>query len=118
MSDSSIIFYIDDDVHGRAVRIARKKGVELITSNEAGNSGADDKVHFAYALECNYVLVTANIKDFVPLFHEWLENGKEYPGMVVITSQHIKNAWLIADTLEIIWRAGSVGDMKNQIWWV
>ena len=118
MNESAIIFYIDDDVHGQAIRIARKKDVELVTSNEAGNSGADDSVHFAYAIEHGYILVTANIKDFVPMFTEWLEGGNEHPGMVVITSQRIKIAWLIANTLEIIQHAGNIEDIKNQIWWL
>ncbi len=105
-------------MHGKAARVARKRGVQVITSNEAGNLGAADDIHFAYAIERNYVLVTANIGDYLPLFNQWLAEGKTHPGLVLVSSAHIKNYILIANELQLIAIAGTPEDIRNGTWWI
>lgn len=118
MSDPEdrIIFYTDDDVHGQAVIRARKRGVEIVTSNEAGNRGADDIVHFAYAIEHGYVLVTGNMGDFEALFYEYAATGRDQPGMVCISSRIRQKPNLIAGTLHLIYEVADREYMKNRIW--
>lgn len=115
---SEIIFYIDEDVNGRAVREARQRQVELITYADAGTEGVGDLAHFRYAIEHRYVLVTANVQDFKPLFDDWVGSGKQHPGMVLITAPNIRNIGLITDSLEVIHDEGGKADTENSIWWI
>lgn len=105
-------------MHGKVARVARKRGIQVITSHEAGNLGANDDIHFAYAVEHNYVLVTANIVDYLSLFNQWLAEGKTHPGLVLINSEHIKNYILIANELQLVALAGEPEDMRNRTWWI
>lgn len=96
-----LTFYTDDNVDGPAIRIARELGVDIVTSDEADLLGAEDLVHFRYALDHDYVLVTGNFKHFEPLFIEFLATGEDHPGMVFIRARHHKNSVLIAQTLAL-----------------
>ena len=118
MPEDNIIFYTDDDVHGGAIHIARENGVDLITSNEAGLLGAHDPVHFAHATENDYVLVSANIRDFKPLFDEWVAGGNAHPGMVLITSKHQKNAVHIARKLSEIQTETTKEEAQYRVWYI
>jgi hypothetical protein len=105
------IFYTDDDVNGIAIRMARKRGVQIVTSAEAGLGGADDADHFAHAVEQGYVLMTANIQDFAPLFAGWLADGNSHPGIVFITGLNNQRPALLAAALDALrdW------DMANRL---
>jgi len=115
---ATITFYTDEDVHGVAIRIARHRGVSIVTANEAGMSGAKDEEHFAYAIEMGFILVSANVQDFRPLFDAWVAAGKEHPGMVLITSGKAQSAGAIANALHLIYENGDSDDLRNRIRWV
>ena len=113
---SELIFYTDDDVHGRAIKMARQLGVQIVTANEAGNRGARDPDHFAYALEHRYILVTGNVTDFEAIYYKWAESGEDHPGMVFIAADLRTSFERIAKELAFIHEAGTVDDLKNRIW--
>jgi hypothetical protein len=113
-----ITFYTDEDVNGAAIRIARTRGVSIITADEAGMLGAADSDHFEHAIEKGVILVTANIRHFKPLFDGWMAAGRDHPGAVLITSKKYEDSHTIADELTLIHEAAEPEDMKNRIWWV
>lgn len=92
-------FYADDDINRIGLRMARNRGVTIVTSDEAGLSGADDDIHFSYAIEHGYVLVTANIQDFRPMVDEWLEQHDDFPGIVYVNGLANQRPKAIADGL-------------------
>jgi len=48
-------FHTDEDVNGRAIRLARELSVLIMTTPEAGLRGTTDEVHFTQAgLTQNY----------------------------------------------------------------
>lgn len=114
--DVKITFYTDDDVDGPAIRWARNLSVPIVTANDAGNRGAYDPVHFAYAAEHNLVLVTGNVQDFEKLFYEWAQSGRDHPGMVLITPEHRTSSGLIAQELQILYELETQSFMRNRIW--
>jgi hypothetical protein len=116
MSDDTISFYADDDVDGPAIRWARKLGILIVTSNEAGNSGARDSEHFSYAVEHGYVLITGNKKDYEPLFYEWAESGADHPGMIFIGPDIRTSSGVIAEELQLLNELAGREFMKNRIW--
>lgn len=108
--------YTDTDVNGRAIRAARQKtpGIKLVTAAEAGMLYADDLDHFTYAIQHGYVLVTANIQDFRPLYVDWLAGGREHPGIVFITPDESRHSSYLAEMLVLI--AGI--PMQNREEWI
>jgi hypothetical protein len=108
-------FYTDDDVDGLAIRIAKDQGVSIITSYDAGLLGADDPVHFRYAWENGYVLVTGNRRDYIVLFGEAIGSVKEYPGIVFIKPSVREMSNHIANYLRLFYEAGDQRDFQNRI---
>ena len=113
-----ISFYTDEDVNGRAIKIAQNLGVKIVTSSEVELGGSSDEEQFRYAVEHGYVLVTGNIRHFAPMFKEWLAAGRDHPGMVFIHPHHHKNSKLIAEESHLLYEAGTPDDLKNQTYWI
>jgi predicted nuclease of predicted toxin-antitoxin system len=111
-----IVFYTDDDVNGKAIKIARNRGVAILTTLEAGRAGAEDDAHFAYAIEHNYIMVTANRLDFEDLFYEWAKTGKDHPGLILIGALLNQNPRRLADSLEECFKTAlSPEDFRNRL---
>jgi hypothetical protein len=115
---AGITFYTDEDVHGDAIKIARHRGVAIVTANEAGMGGSEDEDHFAYAVETGFILVSANVQDFRPLFDAWVAAGREHPGMVLISSRKAQRAGTIADGLCLIYENYGRDELRDRIRWV
>ncbi len=106
--------YTDEDVDGDSIRLARKLGAKIVTARDAGLPKAGDPVHFDYAAEHGYVMVTGNIQDFDPLLKEWQAARQGHPGMIYITPRHAKNSYLIAEWLALY----TYEAMENRVEWI
>lgn len=86
----AIKLYLDEDITGASHLAAtlRQRGFDVVSTIEAGNRMANDRIQFAYAIAQRRVLLTFNIRDFVPLAHEFYASGEEFPGLVV--SPHLQ----------------------------
>jgi len=113
-----VLFYTDEDVNGKAIKIARNMGVELVTANEAGLSGEDDPAHFKYAIEHDYVIVTRNVKHFSPLHYQWIAAGNNHPGMILVTGNRGKNAMSLAHAMLDIQKTHTPDSFRNHVEWV
>lgn len=116
MPTNEITFYMDENVDGDEIRRARGAGVKLITAGEAGNLGANDPAHFRYALEHDYVLVTANVRHFEALFYQWAETGRDHPGLVLISAKSVYRSGSVATELRLLYEAGNKAYMRNRVW--
>ncbi len=115
---TGITFYTDEDVHGVAIKTARHRGVSIVTANEAGMSGAEDEEHFVYAIERGLVLVSANARHHHPLFSQWLADGKDHPGLVLIAGKRQRDSEAIARGLVDIYRDYKRESIKNRLLWI
>jgi hypothetical protein len=115
---AKITFYTDDDVNGKAIRIARSRGVAIVTSDEASMRGERDEKHFAYAVRKGYVLVTANIGDYVPIFRAWVAAGRNHPGMVVIPHPKAQQPAAVASALCDLYEGLEAEEMRNRMEWI
>jgi predicted nuclease of predicted toxin-antitoxin system len=57
--------YSDEDLPSRAIEMLRLGGAKVLTTNEAGNRGKDDRFQIAFAARTRRVLVTRNAKHFL-----------------------------------------------------
>lgn len=77
--------YLDEDITASSHLAAtlRQRGFDAISTIEAGNRKQDDRAQFAFAVAEQRVLLTFNIRDFVPLAQEYYADGKDFPGLIV-----------------------------------
>lgn len=79
-----IALYLDEDSEDRELAAAlRRAKVEVLTTAEAGNRGADDPTQLAFAAGHDMAIVTANAKDFRPLHAEWLNENRAHAGIII-----------------------------------
>lgn len=85
---SQLRFYVDEDATEHAVVDAlRARGVDLLTTLEAGRTGAIDEAQLRFAVEETRCLYTLNVAHFAKIHQEFLETGRSHFGIVVIPEQ-------------------------------
>jgi hypothetical protein len=76
-------FYFDTHISKQVALQLRQKGVDVMRCEEVGMATADDETHLEYAAQQNYVLITVD-KGFRDRAFEWLANGKEHAGVIIV----------------------------------
>lgn len=85
---TSIRLYVDEDASESAVIVGlRARGVNLLTTVEAGRLGTSDVDQLAYAMEQGRAIYTLNASDFAQLHREVLAGGRSHAGIIVIPEQ-------------------------------
>lgn len=78
-------FYLDDDVYSRRIlEIARRLGLDITGSYEAGHSGALDDVHLSVAASAGRCVVTRSYRDFTRLSSSYAELGLPHAGVLLV----------------------------------
>jgi hypothetical protein len=82
---SQIRLLVDEDAQhrGRAPAL-RARGVEVATAHEAGLIGVDDDVLLARAANDRCTVYTFNADDFCRLHSQFVRQGLEHAGIVVV----------------------------------
>jgi hypothetical protein len=69
------------------VRGLRVRGVDVLTVDEAGLAGEPDEAQLAFASQEARVLYTFNAGDFCNLHAEFMTQGRDHAGIVVVVRQ-------------------------------
>jgi len=77
-------FYLDEDLDPQVAVILRKFGHQAVSTQEVGNRGAGDEAQLLYAAEIGAPLVTRNRNDFIALTMQFLDQGREHAGVVIV----------------------------------
>lgn len=78
-------FYLDDDVYSpRIVESARRLGLDITGSEEAGHGGAPDDTHLTVAASAGRCVVTRNYRDFARLTRSYAELGLPHAGVLFV----------------------------------
>ena len=103
-----IKFYLDENVPKAVAEGLRRRGVDVLTVQEAGNSGLSDHTQLTFALTEVRVLVTVD-SDFLQLAHEGVSHaGIAYANPRRSIGEIIGALRLISDVL-------SPDDMANHV---
>jgi predicted nuclease of predicted toxin-antitoxin system len=78
-----VSLYLDAHVDALAARRLRRRGYDIIAAHEVGMADASDAEHLAYAAAHGRALVTYNVRDFAPLYHEWWQQRRHHAGIIV-----------------------------------
>ena len=105
--------YLDEDVHGLLATLLRAKNIPVETTQESKMLGKNDWEPFEHAVKTNAVMVTHNRVDFENLFTNYIEQGKNHNGIIVLIR---KEAYVMANRLSKF--VLSHGDINNQLWYV
>ena len=74
---------LDEQIWKYLARLLREQGFDVIHVNEVDLDATPDEQIMAYAVEKHRAVVTFNVRDYVPLAVQYVEDGKEHYGIVV-----------------------------------
>lgn len=79
-----IKLYLDEDAEAdNLVKALRLHKIDVLTTNEAGMKGASDVEEIEFATSQNRAIYTYNVKDFLPLHYEFLQNELNHSGIIL-----------------------------------
>lgn len=78
-----VSFYLDEHIQTSLTDALRLRGVDILTTQEAGNIGFNDYDQLNYAQEKGRVLLSYNKKDFAKIHYEFMKNDKSHTGIVL-----------------------------------
>ncbi len=85
---ADIQIYADEDACERAViNGLRKRGIDVLTTMAAGNAGKSDEEQLEFAAAQRRCIYTFNVRDFARLHGEFLSQGRDHAGIVMIPDQ-------------------------------
>ena len=85
---SEVRLYADEDAAEKAVVDGlRARGVDVLTTAEAGRLGRSDSDQMAFAVEEKRVLYTFNVGDFARIHRQFLDEEFVHFGIIVIPDQ-------------------------------
>jgi hypothetical protein len=85
---SAVRLYVDEDASEQAVvRGLRARGIDVLTTVEAGRLGTTDAEQIAFAAEQGRTIYTFNVADFARLHRQYQERGLRHSGIAVVPDQ-------------------------------
>ena len=110
-----LTLYLDEDSMARSVVAAlRARGADVLTVIEAGLRGKDDQVQLQWAATKRRAIYTFNVSDFCRLHQQYLENGTEHAGIIVVPRQRYTVKQQIRLLLNVV-KTKSAEDMQNRL---
>jgi hypothetical protein len=107
-------FLTDEHINPRAVAIARQYGAQVITVFEAGLTQTDDAIIIDYAIEHQYIMVTGNRDDYVPVYYVRSREGLEHPGLLIVYGLRLGHWKYIGEMIALY----SGESMTNRVDWI
>ncbi|MBD2326709.1 DUF5615 family PIN-like protein [Alkalinema sp. FACHB-956] len=104
--------YTDEDMSALVATLLRSRGLEVTTVPEQATLGKTDREQLEFAASLRRCLVTHNRVDFERLHLQFLEDGKEHCGIIVVPQ---KNAYEIAQRIGILVNSLTADRINNQL---
>ena len=76
--------YLDEDINPKIAEILQRSGCNAVSTQGAGNRGADDEAQLVYASRIDAALVTRNRNDFIALTTQFLDEGRKHSGVIIV----------------------------------
>ncbi|HDZ01736.1 MAG TPA: hypothetical protein ENH52_09795 [Nitrospirae bacterium] len=100
--------YLDEDVPSAFANALLNRGVDVVTTQQAGNDGRSDAEQLIFAAQEGRVIFTHNKRDFILLHNEYLCNKKDHAGIIVsdqlpigVLLKRFMKLWFSLNTIEI-----------------
>ena len=106
--------YLDDDSQDASlIRALRRTTLAVAVCREEGMNGANDAAQLQFAIEHNFVLYTANVRDFELLHRALLRSGGTHPG-IIYHPRHRFSVGEQAKRILRLWESLTAEDMANR----
>jgi len=107
-----IKFYLDEDVPLSFGEALKTRGVDALSTQEAGNKGFTDLEQMLFTVEHGRVIITHNKKDFMLLHKHYLEMKKHHHGIILTDQQPIG---ILLKRVMKLWFAVNSEEMINRL---
>jgi len=81
--DPLLRLYLDRHIKKQLAIDLRKRGFDVLPTEEAGMDTAPDEDQLEFAAKEKRALLTFNIRDFAPLHEQWSATGRSHAGIIV-----------------------------------
>jgi hypothetical protein len=78
-----IKIYLDEDVDISLAHALKQKGIDTLTTQEAGNKRFSDSKQLEFAVDTQRAVLTHNKRDFALLHKQYAIEGKEHYGIIL-----------------------------------
>jgi predicted nuclease of predicted toxin-antitoxin system len=78
-----IRLYLDEDVDVALASTLRQRGIDALTTQEAGNIGWPDEDQLTFATQTGRVFFTHNRGDFARLHQAGMRSGRSHVGIIL-----------------------------------
>lgn len=112
---SKIRLYLDEDtMSGALLEALLARGVDVVTVADVKRRGFPDKEQLEWALSQGRVICSANVGDFMQLHTEFISNGKDHAGIILIQQKISAVGDRLRGLMKII-ESKTAEDMHNQL---
>ncbi|OGP64432.1 MAG: hypothetical protein A2169_01235 [Deltaproteobacteria bacterium RBG_13_47_9] len=78
-----IALYLDEHIQIAFGDALRSRGIDILTTQEAHNTGLEDTQQLAFATDENRVLLSYNRRHFAQIHHQWMRIRRPHAGIVI-----------------------------------
>ena len=107
--------YTDEDVSRLVATLLGARGFDVTTTSEQRMLSQSDSQQLVYAASVERCLLTHNRVDFERLHLDYITEGQQYSGIIVIPQ---KNAYEIAQRVAILLNTLTADEIANQLLYV
>ena len=109
---AKLCFYLDENIQAALAHALMTRGVDVLTTQEAGNVGAGDIHQLAYAAEKGRTMVSYNKRDFALLHYQWMKIQRPHAGVILSDQLPIG---VVLRRLMRLYYSVTLEDMKNRL---
>lgn len=107
-----ITLYMDEHVQFSLAEGLKIRGIDVITTQEAGNRSLGDITQLDFATKKSRVLFSFNKRHFAKIHYEWMKKGRTHSG-IILSDQ--KEVGMILRRLMKLYFSLSKEDMQNRL---
>ncbi len=112
---SQLRLLVDEDAQHRGLaRALRARGIDVVTVFEVGLTGSDDDIVLAFAAREDRAVYTFNTGDYCRRHGEYLQQGIDHAGIIVVPSQRYSVGEQLRRLLQLI-ASKSAEQIRNQL---
>jgi hypothetical protein len=80
---AKISLYFDENIQAALADALRMRGIDVLTTHQAGNTGVEDMRQLVYATEMVRTILSYNKRDFAMIHYQWMRIGRPHAGIIL-----------------------------------
>jgi hypothetical protein len=80
---SPMALYVDEHIQISLAEALGARGIDVLTTQEAHNTGLEDAEQLGFATDQNRVLLSCNTRHFARIHHQWMRVRRPHAGIVL-----------------------------------